>query len=109
MRMHNPPHPGLVLAENFDDKFTVEEAALKMGVSVKTLTDILECKAPITKEIALLLAGIFPGEPLEQWLGLQNKYDAWQAAHDRQWQKQVIAEHKLSPNFLDGLFGSVPA
>ena len=63
MIMFNPPHPGLVLAENFDDKFTVEDAALKMGVSVKTLTDILDCKAPITKEIALLLAVIFPGEP----------------------------------------------
>ncbi len=79
MIMFNPPHPGLVLAENFDDKFTVEDAALKMGVSVKTLTDILDCKAPITKEIALLLAVIFPGEPPEQWLALQNKDDAWQA------------------------------
>lgn len=40
MRMYNPPHPGLVLAENFDDNFTVEDAARKMGVSVQALTDI---------------------------------------------------------------------
>lgn len=109
MRMYNPPHPGLVLAENFDDNFTVEDAARKMGVSVQALTDILECKAPITPEMALLLAGIFPAEPPEQWLGLQSDYDAWQATHNRKWQKKVISEHKLSPTFLDGFLTSLPA
>lgn len=84
MKIYDPPHPGRVLAENFGDKFTVMDAALKMSVPVKTLTDILDGKASITKEIALLLADIFPGEPPKQWLALQNKYDAWQASHNQQ-------------------------
>ena len=68
MRMYDPPHPGLVLAESFDENFTVADAALKMGVPEQNLTDIISGKAPITPEIALLLAGIFPGETPELWI-----------------------------------------
>lgn len=102
MRMYDPPHPGLVLAENFDENFTVADAALKMGVPVQALTDIIEGKAPITPEIAFLLAGLFPYEPPEQWLELQADYDAWQANYNRQWQMQVLKKHNLDPSFMDG-------
>ena len=102
MRMYDPPHPGLVLAENFDENFTVADAALKMGVPEQNLTDIISGKAPITPEIALLLAGIFPGETPELWISMQAEYDAWQANHNRQWQMQVLKKHNLDPSFMDG-------
>ena len=42
MKMFNPPHPGRALESCFDDQFTVEDAARKMGVSVNSLLDIIE-------------------------------------------------------------------
>ena len=98
MQMFNPPHPGRILAENFDAHFTVADAARKRGVPASTLAAI-EGKAPITPERALLLAGIFPAEPPSPRLSLQADYDAGQATHDC----QVLALHHLPLSFLDGI------
>lgn len=103
MKMYNPAHPGRILAASFDEKFTVEDAARKMGVSVQSLNDVIDGKAPITPELALLLTTIFPWDTPELWLDLQHDYDAWQATHNRQWQKLVFQKHNIAPNFLDNL------
>lgn len=97
MKMHNPPHPGLALKACFDEEFTVDDAALRMGVSVNTLLDIMECKTPITKEIAFLLSKAIPGSNPFVWLGAQAEYDAWQATHNRKWQNQILKAHRLIP------------
>lgn len=103
MHMYNPPHPGTVLADSFDEDFTVDDAARKVGIPVQMLTDIINGTAPITREIAFLLAIIFPGDQPRTWLTLQADYDAWQATHNREWQAQVLARHQLSPDLLEGL------
>lgn len=95
--MHNPPHPGLALSACFDEEFTVDDAAVRMGVSVNTLLDIMEGKAPITKEIAFLLSKAIPGSNPSVWLGAQAEYDAWQAAHNHKWQNQILKAHRLIP------------
>lgn len=104
MKMYNPAHPGRILAASFDENFTVEDAARKMGVSVQSLTDVIDGKASITPELAFLLATIFPWDTPELWLGMQANYDSWQATHNRQWQKQVLQKHNIAPNFLDNAF-----
>ncbi len=103
MHMYNPPHPGTVLADSFDEDFTVDDAARQVGIPVQMLTDIMNGTAPITREIAFLLAIIFPGDQPRTWLNLQADYDAWQATTNLAWQTQVLAQHQLSPDLLEGL------
>lgn len=103
MQMYDPPHPGFILAESFDDNLTIEDAARKMGIAAQTLIDITKGQAPITQEIAFLLAGILPYFNPKTWLGMQAKYDAWQVTHNKQWQQQMLKKHNLAPSFLDGL------
>ncbi len=99
MLMYDPPHPGRILAENFDAHFTVADTARKRGVPASTLAAVVAGQAPITTERALLLAGIFPAAPPCPWPGLQADYDAGQATHDC----QVLALHHLPLSFLDGV------
>ena len=50
MRMHNPPHPGLLIREDVLPELglTVTEAAKQLGVSRVTLSRLLNGKTGIT-------------------------------------------------------------
>ena len=52
MRMHNPPHPGLLLKEYLEG-YKITDVAKRLGVSRVTLSRILNGKAAITPEMAL--------------------------------------------------------
>lgn len=80
MEMFNPPHPGETLKEIYlpDYNLSVSELALKIGISRKHLSNIINCKVPITTEVALKLAKCFGTSP-EIWLREQVAYDLWQA------------------------------
>lgn len=82
MKMHNPPHPGEVLKEFCIEplNLTVTEAAEALGVSRKTLSAILNCRAGISPEMAIRLGKAFGTSP-ESWLNQQMQYDLWQAEH----------------------------
>lgn len=78
--MHNPPHPGEVIRE-FCIKplgVTVTDAAKALGVSRKTLSELLNGHAGITPEMAIRLAIAFDTTP-ESWLTQQMQYDLWRA------------------------------
>ena len=51
MKMHNPPHPGLVLRE-YIEGMKIGEVAQKLGVSRISLSRILNGKTAITPEMA---------------------------------------------------------
>ena len=55
MRMHNPPHPGLVLREYLVET-TVSTAAAHLRVTRVTLSRVLNGKAGISAAMALRLA-----------------------------------------------------
>ena len=76
--MHNPPHPGEILRELCFEPLglTVTEAAAALGVSLKTLSAILNGRAGITAEMALRLAKAFGTTP-ESWLHHQIQHDLW--------------------------------
>ncbi|NJM66229.1 MAG: HigA family addiction module antidote protein [Acaryochloris sp. RU_4_1] len=57
---------------------TVTEAAEALGVSRKTLSAILNCRAGISPEMAIRLGKAFDTSP-ESWLNQQMHYDLWQA------------------------------
>jgi addiction module HigA family antidote len=75
--MFNPPHPGEGLREDVIMALglTVTETAKALGISRKTLSEIVNGKSPITPEIAVRLERAFGNPPAEMWLRLQAAYD----------------------------------
>lgn len=79
MEMYNPPHPGEVLKELYlPEDMGVSEAAKKLGVSRQTLSAIINGRAGISAEMAMRLSKALGTSP-DLWLGMQMKYDLWQA------------------------------
>ncbi len=80
MEMFNPAHPGKLLKEGYIDELnlSVAEVALKIGVSRKTIYDILNCKSAISPAMALKIEKAFNSDA-QFWLDLQTQYDLWQA------------------------------
>jgi len=82
--MHNPPHPGEVIRELCLEPLgvTVTEAAKKLGVSRKALSELLNGKTGVSPEMALRLSIAFDTTP-ESWLTQQMHYDLWRAKQRR--------------------------
>lgn len=78
--MKNPPHPGLSVLHDCIEPLglSVDEAADKLGISNKLLSDIVSCKARITPEVAIRLDKAFGGNA-RGWYLLQANYDMAQA------------------------------
>lgn len=76
MPMHNPPHPGEVIRELCLEPLglTVTDAAEGLGVTRKTLSELLNGHSGISSEMALRLSQAFGGTP-ESWLEQQILYD----------------------------------
>ena len=80
MPMKNPPHPGEVIRELClaPLELTVTDAAKGLGVSRKTLSELLNGHAGISPEMAIWLSKAF-GASAESWLTQQMQYDLAQA------------------------------
>ena len=80
MLMKNPPHPGLSVRHDCLEPLglNVTEAAKRLGVSRKQLSDIVNCHAGISPEMAIRLDKAF-GAGADMWLRLQAAYDLAQA------------------------------
>lgn len=76
--MHDPPHPGSILRDYLGD-VTVTSAAEQLGVTRAALSRILNGSAAISAEMALRLSEALGTSP-ELWIGMQAKYDLWQAS-----------------------------
>jgi antitoxin HigA-1 len=82
MRMHNPPHPGLILREYMGGT-AVSKAAEHLRVTRVTLSRVLNGKAGISAAMALRLAAALDTSP-ELWMNMQSQYDLWRASKARQ-------------------------
>lgn len=69
---------------------TVSGLAVVLGVSRKTLSEIVNEHASITPDMALRLSKAFKTTP-ELWLNMQRNYDLWQASHKSDDWKHVEA------------------
>jgi len=80
MPMKNPPHPGLSVRHDCLEPLglSVTEAARKLGVSRKQLSDIVNCHSGLSPEMAIRLDKAFGGGA-ETWFRLQSAYDLAQA------------------------------
>ena len=81
-RMHNPPHPGEVLADTVLRSMTVSEFARHLHVSRVTLSRVVNGRAAVSADMALRLADALGGSA-EAWLSLQASYDLWHASRMR--------------------------
>ena len=79
MLMHNPPHPGTLLREMWlkPMNMTVTQAAERLRVSRKTLSEIVNARANVTPEMAMRFELAF-GKSAESWLAHQAAHDLWQ-------------------------------
>jgi len=80
LRMHNPPHPGEVIRELclVPLGLSVTGAAKALGVSRKSLSELLNGRSGVSPEMAIRLSIAFKTTP-ESWLSQQMQYDLWKA------------------------------
>jgi addiction module HigA family antidote len=80
MEMFNPPHPGRILYEEYmkPANLKIAELALMIGVSRKTVSEIVNGRAKIHPELAVKIAKVL-NTSASLWAGMQLDYDLWQA------------------------------
>lgn len=81
MRMHNPAHPGRILAYYLEGR-SVAEVAKHLGVTRPALSRILNGRAGISADMALRLAEALNSDA-EFWLRLQAQRDLWVASRKK--------------------------
>ncbi len=74
--MQVPPHPGLSVRHGCLEPLglTVTEAARKLGVSRKQMSDVVNLRSGISPEMAIRLDKVFGGGA-RAWYQLQADYD----------------------------------
>lgn len=77
-RKRPPTHPGGILKRHYLEPLglTISEFSLKLGVSRKTISKIVNEHGSITPDMALRLSKALDTTP-ELWLNLQQNYDLW--------------------------------
>lgn len=80
LNMHNPPHPGEIIRDLClaPLELSVTSAAKALGVSRKTLSELLNGRSGISAEMALRLSIAFDTSP-ESWLMQQAMFDLHEA------------------------------
>ena len=79
MKMHNPTHPGEIIRELYlrPLDLTITAAAEGLGVTRKALSELVNARTDISRDMAIRLAKAFPHTDIRFWLDLQLQYDAW--------------------------------
>jgi len=82
--MYNPPHPGEILRTLCIEplSLSVTEAARALGVSRKTLSNLLNGRTGISPEMAVRLSIAFDTSA-ESWMNQQTQYDLWRIQQRR--------------------------
>jgi antitoxin HigA-1 len=90
MQMHNPSHPGRVLA-NYLQGRSVTEVARHLRVTRPALSRVLNGKAGISADMALRISEAFSTDA-SFWLGLQAQHDLWVASKRKRAKVKPLAE-----------------
>ena len=86
-----PTHPGVFVAEDILDEFSLTQEALaqELRVSRRTINQIVNAKRGITADMALRLARFTNTSP-EMWINLQSAWDLWQAQQSAEMDLKAI-------------------
>lgn len=77
VRQVRPVHPGEVISDILEDlEITQTKFALVLGVSRRTVNEIIQGRRPITVDMAIRIGKALGNGP-QLWLNLQQKVDIW--------------------------------
>ena len=84
MRMHNPAHPGMLIADilengNLSVGRSVTALAKHLGVTRATLSRVINGRSAVSAEMALRLEDAL-GVDADLWLRMQVQRDLWVAS-----------------------------
>jgi antitoxin HigA-1 len=84
-RSRRPTHPGELLREDILPASGINQTQLAdlLGVSRRTVNEIVQERRPVSVDMAMRLSRIFGNSP-RFWLNLQTAVDLWDAAEARQ-------------------------
>lgn len=73
-----PTHPGAILREDVLPSLNISQTELadRLGVSRRTISQILHEHRPLTADMAIRLAHLLGTTP-ESWLNMQQALDVW--------------------------------
>jgi addiction module HigA family antidote len=93
-KTRRPTPPGKVLGEDVLPATgkTKTEIARLLGISRQSLYDILDCKQPITPQMAVRVGKLCGNGPAI-WLAMQSKHDLWEAERSVDVSKIPTLEH----------------
>jgi len=79
-RERKPTHPGELIREDLLTEIGLSQAQLArlMGVSRRTISDLVNERRRVTPDMAYRLARVFNSTP-EMWLNMQQAVDLWDA------------------------------
>ena len=89
MQMHNPAHPGRILAYYIKDR-SVTEVARHLGVTRPALSRVLNGRAGVSADMALRISEAFGTDP-DLWLRLQVQRDLWVASQKKRKKVKPLA------------------
>jgi addiction module HigA family antidote len=77
-KQRKPTHPGAILREDVLPSLGISQTELadRLGVSRRTVSQILHEHRPLTPDMAIRLAH-FLGTTAESWLNMQQALDVW--------------------------------
>ncbi len=91
-----PTHPGEILREDVLPAMgvTQEQLATLLGVSRRTISEIIHERRPVTADMAIRLGRLFGTTPT-MWLNMQYALDVWELEHAN---KSKYSRIKKFPN-----------
>jgi addiction module HigA family antidote len=95
MPMKNPAHPGRIVHHACLEPLglSVTEGAKILGVTRQALSNVVNCKAGISAEMAIRLTKAFGSTP-DTWLRMQMSYDLAQAMKN---ESKIIVQRQRVP------------
>ncbi len=97
MRMKKPSHPGQIIRSELEYlNLSVTKAAMVLGVTRGTLSNLINFKSGISPEMSIRLEKVL-GSTADTWLAMQTSYDLAQAEKDRdkiKVNKKLMEDHK---------------
>ncbi|WP_267272996.1 HigA family addiction module antitoxin [Pseudomonas putida] len=82
MNMHNPAHPGVLLAEDSLPALGISgrDLAIHLSYPEDLLLEVLQARSRLDADLAVRLEQAGIGTAYT-WLAMQMSYDLWQAQH----------------------------
>ena len=99
-RTRKPTHPGELIREDLlpETGLSQPQLARLLGVSRRTLSEIVHERRRLTTDMAFRLARVFKSTP-EMWLNMQQAVDLWeaQAVHGHEYENIQPINETASP------------